>query len=392
MEIVPLEVNMLDGLTIRAGNNVVSDTSGHSKKVWLLLAYLICSRERSISREELAQLLWEGERRSSNPPNAIKTTFFRARACLDALWQGAGHQLVLHQGNGYAWNNEIPLTLDLDRFSDLCTGNGGLACWLEAASMFGQGFIPKITSHIWAADTAKKYLKLYLSAVKRALPLLEQQERWLEAADLCQAAAHHRPLDEEFYRRRMMAFIQLGENRKAAHVFEDMSQLFLSRHRAMPSEEIQAVYRRALSNENSPTLAPANIMEQLEEEPERGAFFCDYDIFRALYKLQVRDAERTKKTGCIAVLTATGRQGGELSKHSLDLVMANLRQLVPPLLRQGDAMARCSVAQYVLLLPRASFENGQMVCQRAVKAFGRQYPHSPAAIRVTVCPWKTNMK
>ena len=48
--------------------------------------------------------------------------------------------------------------------------------------------------------------------------------------------------------------------------------------------------------------------------------------------------------------------------------------------------SRCGVAQFVLLLPQANYENSRMIADRITKAFARQYPHSPALLRASVHP------
>jgi len=55
-------------------------------------------------------------------------------------------------------------------------------------------------------------------------------------------------------------------------------------------------------------------------------------------------------------------------------------------LRQGDVVTRCSISQMILMLPQANYENSCAVCQRIIKAFQRQYPHSPAEIHYSVQP------
>lgn len=390
MENRMLNVNMLNGFSITLGDATVGDSSGHSKSVWLLLAYLICARGKVVSMDELIALLWENSGKSANPRNAMKTAFFRARTCLDQLEDGAGHRLILRLPEGYAWNKEFPLALDTDQFRRLCAARGvdRLNSQLQAVELFGQGFIPKLRDNAWAARQDKELRQLYVKTVKKILTAWERQTMWQEVADLCASAAVQDPLNEELYLRRMAALMELGNNRAAAQVFEDMNQYFLSATGGMPSEEVQALYRQAVSNVNDRRVAPAVLLEQLSEPEDNGAFFCDYDVFRALYRLQVRDSVRTKEEVSLAVFTVTDQKDEELSPRSLRLVMENLRQIAPPLLRQGDAMARCSDSQYVLLLPRAGFENSRMVCERVRKAFFRQYPHSPAKLRVTVCPMK----
>ncbi len=383
-----LRVKMLDSFTIAWKDRAVGDTNGHSKMVWLLLAYLICARGRAVSAEELASLLWQDGGKSANPRNAMKTTFFRARTALDRLWEGAGHQLILRLNEGYAWNSAIPLELDLDRFRQLCAAKGPdrRSALEQAVRLYGEGFIPKLQDNAWAAEQAGALRALYLRAVHALLALLEGRGGWEEAAALCAAALVQDPLNEELYRRRMSALMELGRSRAAAQVFEDMNQVFLAKTGGIPGEAAQALYRQAVSDVNDRRVPAAALLEQLNEEAAPGAFFCDYDVFRALYRLQVRDAARTGEEVSLAVLTLTDQQDGELGRRSLELAMGNLRQLAQGLLRQGDAMAKCSLDQYVLLLPRSGFESSRMVCQRIRKAFFRQYPHTPAKLRITVCP------
>ena len=80
------------------------------------------------------------------------------------------------------------------------------------------------------------------------------------------------------------------------------------------------------------------------------------------------------------------KDGEILARRSLDPAMNNLQVLVQNNLRRGDVIARCSISQYIILLPQANYENSRMVADRLVSAFYRRYPHSPARLRYTVQP------
>ena len=66
--------------------------------------------------------------------------------------------------------------------------------------------------------------------------------------------------------------------------------------------------------------------------------------------------------------------------------MDNLQEVILNELRRGDAAARCSAAQFVLLLPQAGYEDAQKACRRVCRAFTRQFPHSPARLSFAVLP------
>lgn len=55
-------------------------------------------------------------------------------------------------------------------------------------------------------------------------------------------------------------------------------------------------------------------------------------------------------------------------------------------LRLGDSFSRCSLSQYIVLLPHANYENSCMACRRVIGAFSRKHPHSPAVIHFIVQP------
>ena len=91
--------------------------------------------------------------------------------------------------------------------------------------------------------------------------------------------------------------------------------------------------------------------------------------------------------GLISILP---QREGELSRRSLDRVVDNLRELIRTTLRRGDVAARCSVSQFIIMLPQANFENSRMVCDRLIRTFARQYPHSPARLQASIHPMEPN--
>ena len=104
----PIKVCMLGEFSLQNGSVGVNDGDNRTKKVWLLLAYMIYCRGRTTTPDELVELLWGSEGGSINPLNALKTMFHRVRATLDPLGERAGHTLILRREGSYVWNSDIP--------------------------------------------------------------------------------------------------------------------------------------------------------------------------------------------------------------------------------------------------------------------------------------------
>ena len=232
-----LQIQVLGKFTLRYGETVISDEDDRSRKVWAVLAYLIYHREKIISQQELVDLCWGEDTRSSDPHNALKSVIHRIRATLDKL------------------------------------------------------------------------------------------------------------------------------------------------------DELRALYRKATRTVNNHALSVEDLREQLREEHVvGGAMLCTYDFFKILYRSETRTMARTGNTAHLCLLTVAAKDGSELPKRSLDRAMENLQELIRQNLRKGDVASQCSVSQYVILLPRANYENSHMVANRLMTAFYRRYPHSPARLRCVVQP------
>lgn len=393
-----LKVRMLGEFKLSYGEAQVNDSSNRSRKIWLLLAYMIYNRNRSIPPEDLIGFLWGEAETSANPGNALKTMFHRLRNLLDELEPNGGRNLILHRSGTYAWNNDIPLELDIDSFDRLCRkgasleGEARLQCWREATTLYGGDFLDKMSSESWVVPIAAYYRALYNQTVLELLPMLEERGAWAEASALCREALAQDPYQEDLYRFLMRALIHQGEQQEAVRIYEDMSELLLTNFGVMPAAETRALYREANQTVNGRTLSPDLILEQLREDsPARGALVCDYDMFIAIYHSVARAVARSGDAVHLSLFSAEGEEDKPLSKRSLDKVMENLQTLIRTSLRRGDILSRCSVSQFILLLPQANYENSHMICNRITRAFNRQYPHSPALLRFSVHPLEPNL-
>lgn len=102
MSLSELHVNMLGEFSLASGGAEINDGANRSRKIWLLLAYIIYNRNRPVAPEELYTLLWEEEESSSNPGNALKTMFHRLRNLLNELYPHGGRDLIVRREGAYA--------------------------------------------------------------------------------------------------------------------------------------------------------------------------------------------------------------------------------------------------------------------------------------------------
>lgn len=399
MENSVFQVRMFGTFSIRKGDQEINDSDNRSRKIWLLLAYMIYCRTRTISQSELLNLLWSDEEGSSNPLNALKTMFHRARASLNQLDGTAGHSLIIRRNGNYAWNTDIPFFYDVDEFEKQYRLGAAaenketkLAAYRKALELYRGDFLPKLSSEPWVVPITAYFHNLYIQVLLDTIPLLAEDGQHEEVVSLCRKAVEVEPYNEALYQHLMQALLALDRHREAAQVYEDMSQLLFDNFGIMPTDESRALYRNAVRTINNRTLSIDTLRDQLREPPAaKGALLCDYDFFRVICHAEARALARSGDAVHICLMSATDDAGEELPRRSLDRCMENLQNVICSNLRRGDIASRCGISQFIFMLPQAKYENSCMVCDRIVRAFYRQYPHSPAKLHFAVQPLEPNV-
>ena len=389
-----LQVQMLGQFTLRYGDRTISDSDDRSRRVWSLLAYMLYNHGRSFAQEELIHLYWSNSEKSADPGNALKSIFHRIRTALDKLQPGLGRLLIRRKAGRYFWNNAMPLSLDIEDFeahfhAAEAAGDDDvrLTEYQAALALYAGDPLPRMTDEIWTIPIVAYYHSLYTRAAAGAIELLEKQERTAEAVALCRRAIHIEPYQEDLYEHLMRGLLRTGDMKGAMSVYEEMSEQLFAHFGVMPSETLRTLYRQATRTVNDRTLTMDEVCSQLAEPaPHGGAMVCEYDFFKILYRAEARSIARNGHSANICLLSVSGKDGEMLARRSLDPAMNNLQVLVQNNLRRGDVIARCSISQYIILLPQANYENSRMVADRLVSAFYRRYPHSPARLRYTVQP------
>lgn len=393
MEKDKLYVQMLGECSITLGDIQIDDGTKRSSKVWLLLAYLICNRDRIVPQEELIERLW-GSEKNDNPGGALKTTLWRTRLLLEPFGPSAGHELIIRRGSGYGWNPDVPTEVDAEQFEKLCRVGAAAADkdvkredFRKALALYQGDFLEKFSSEAWVEPITAYYYNLYINTVLEMLSLLQTGACAQETVDLCRAVLRTAPYHERFYQYLMRGLMEMQEFKKAAEVYEEMRELLFTNLGIMPNEESQAIYAEILRHVSNHFLTADMIREQLQEkDPPPGALFCDYSFFKLFYQAEARSASRRGDAVHVGLLSVAGAEEKELSERSLERAMEQLRAEIQAGLRRGDVVSRCSASQFVLMLLQANYENSHKVCERIARAFAQAHPRSSARIHCTVLP------
>lgn len=392
MQADPVKINMLGEFSISYGGNTINDSTSRSKKLWMVLEYMLAFRDREISQNELIELLWPDDN-IENPANTLKTLIYRVRSLLDDLsYDGGGKSMLVYRRGACSWNHEINAIIDVDLFEErlkqahITEGPARLENLLAAIALYKGDFLPKAALEPWAVPLTTYYHTKYLTAVKEAVVMLVEDSRYDDIINICQKATVIDPYDEELHYWLILALYNTGEKQQAMKHYEYVTDMFFSRFGVNPTERLTNLYKEIIAETNNSQMDLSVIKEELQENYKPGAFFCEYAIFKEIYHLNMRTLARTGAASHLCLLSLVGPRGGRPQQKVLSKTVLRLKECIGSSLRRGDVFTRYSVSQFLVMLPAASYENSVIVIDRIIRSFRRQNGKALIDVKASIQP------
>lgn len=390
----PIHITLLGGFSIRVGANEIHDSVARTHQLWHLIEYLIAFRHKTITQEELIEVLWpEGD--IDNPANALKNLVYRVRTALHSHGLQYAKDMISYNRGGYCWNNNLPCAVDAEEFEHLCklaaapgqTVEEQARRYAEAIELYGGDFLPGARFETWVVPISSHYRTLYLDCVYGLLEILTAQQRYAEMEPICLKTIGIDQFEETAHRYLILSLIRQGKQSQAMSHYSQVTELFFRELGVSPSASTRALYREIAKTTHDVEIDLNIVKEDLEESDRtNGAFYCEYEVFKNLYRLEARTAARSGQSIFISLVTIEDTDGELLEVKMQNKVMDNLYGIIQSSLRKGDVFARFSASQYVLMLPALSFENCSMVMDRIAKRFRHIHRNKNVSVFVKVQP------
>ena len=386
------EITMFGEFTITNGKEIITDQANRSKKVWTLLEYLIVHRERSVTQKELVELLWPGND-TKDPINTLKVLMHRVRSLLDELGKDSGKKLIYYKSGAYGWNDELKCSVDTEQFENALNnaeemeGTKKLEYLLHAVKLYAGDFLQKNGSEPWIMQLSGQYRNKFLQAASETCMILLETGENEELISVCKHVNKLCPYEEEFYIYLLKALVRTQQIDKAQEEYRRISELFFREFGITPSDELTAIYKEVIETSHMPEMNLEIIKEKLVEEPTAGSFYCEFEFFKTIYRLEARSAARTGQSVYIGLMTVMNAEGDDLpNQKTMNRVMDALHDTIRRTLRRGDIFTRYSLNQYLIMLPTTTYETSNMVMERIRKAFRREFPNTPVSVRCSTTP------
>ena len=376
-----IHIKMLGEFQVVVNDTVVGD-SARSNQIWNLLQYLVAFRRKVITQEELIDAMWEDG--TGDPVGALKNRVYRIRNLFAETGVPGAREVIRFSAGSYCWNNSLPCEVDTEQFEALCekAAQPGLALeeqitlYRRAVDLYGGDFLPAANFMAWVVPLSRHYHSLYFKSVEQLLALYDKQHDYEEMYEVAHRAVSIDRFEETPHKYMLISLMGQGRQQQALMHYNYISELFYREMGVGLSDNLRELYQQISRTVQTGCTDLDLLREQMKEDPAEinGAFYCEYEVFKDLYRIEARAAGRRGSSIYLGLLgVANVKHQCELPKELLERAMSALHHCITASLRRGDVFSRCSASQYVLMLSPVTYEDGQLVLTRIERNFKKTY-------------------
>lgn len=394
-----IRIQLMDSFTVYINEQKEEHLAKKSRKGVSLMQYLMLNHGQPVPNYRLLATLWTDEG-STNPENALKTLVSRLRAILNQISPDFGNCIVADRG-AYHWENLPGMTVDFFRIEAIFDELAGMrdesperiALYEELLALYKGDLLQNAEQNEWALAQATSLHNKYMSAVYSYIELLKAADNHQDIVRVCRMALNVDNFDDRLHMELMTALINTNRTNEALVQYKHVTHLNYRYLGVQPSEDMQEFYKQIVRAGKTLEFSLEAIRNELRESGEqRGAFVCEYAVFKEIYNLQMRNLERLGSTMFLGVIMVGNPDDPTMDSIKQDNIMNGTLEILKNNLRKGDTITHFSPTIFALLLPTVNYTTGNMVMERVKQLFYKKYPNSNIPFNYRIGPLSSDMQ
>lgn len=368
---------MLGRFSVEYGEQILSLGRNSSSKLIQLLQILWLAGEKGVTRDALAQMLYDRDALSSLN-NSLNNLIYRLRRVL-AQNGFPKSPYVINQDGVYFWDREIPVWVDAREFERLAELGGrkkqqekeSFQYYKKAEELYQGELLPSISTENWVIVESLRFKRMYERAVSWMGSYLKRKKDYSGMYQMYRQAAQIYPFDN-WQVGQIESMTYMGRYKEAFLLYDNTAKRYSEEMGLPPSDKMLECYKTMSRQFVSRPDVLKNIRAELREQEDEkiNAYYCSLPSFIDIYRLSARRSERSGQPFCLMLCTITDYEGKVIqNQEKLRARSELLRKTIGRALRRSDVYAKYSASQYLILLTGVGEENSEVVGKRISRGF-----------------------
>lgn len=380
-----LNVQTLGKLKITCGDIVFPLERQRSAQVELLIVYLILNRNMNLTSSQLIDFLWpNGD--SDKPEGALRNLVYRARKEMKRFFDDIN--CIQSQGRGYYWNLDIECKIDYEEILKIANRVEQESDWLRKyekcltlLSYYENDFLPEFNYNDWIMQMNNTLETRCLETILHTLDVLMNNKKYVEILKITNHPHIQNLLDSRLYEMKLYAYYKTEQYDTALSFYRQTVDYYYSRYGMTVSQKLKDIYQLIL--DTAPT-TQVNVNELEENLIHDGntetTFYCDFDVFKNIYQVNLRSARRSMKARVLALLTLMD-ETNTLSEKEIQSEAGILRNVIAASLRKNDVFSKFNMTQFSLIIASPDIDGAKIAVARIQKRYDEKKKHAEIILK-----------
>lgn len=374
-----LKIKTLGRLHITDGENEFPQEKKRSVQVELLIVYLILNRNANITNSQLIDFLWS-DGNADKPEGALRNLIYRARKEMKQFFKEV--DCIKSKGRSYYWNPEVECRVDYEEMLKLCRRveqednpyRKHERC-LEMINKYHGEVLPEFNYNDWILEINNLLERNCLEAILKTLTILANNNLYEQVLQICNHQNSQKIMDTRLYEMKLYAYYKTGKTDLALSFYRQIVDYYYSKYGIEVSQRLKEIYEMILDTSPATQIDVEELEKSLTvDDNNDNTFYCDFDVFKNIYQINVRSARRSMKARILTLLTIVDTSGC-LDEKAIRQEADILREVISNSLRKNDVYSNFNMTQYSLILASPDLDGAKIAVDRITNRYNEKKKH-----------------
>lgn len=379
-----LKVQTLGKLEISDGVHVYPTGNRKRAQVELLVIYLLMNRQRHVSSSQIIDFLWpDGD--SDKPEGALRNLVYRARQEMRNF--GTDDLCIQSKGHSYFWNQNVECQVDYEEIVTLSLQVAQernhhiqfLKC-MDLIGLLESEFLPELQYNGWVEAQRQNLENRCVETILKTIENQIEDENYENILEITMHPHLQDIIDARLYETRLYAYYKAGKIDNGLTFYRQIVDHYYSQYGIEVTPRLKEIYQKILDTSPATQVDVDNLEKSLIDGEDKGStFYCDFDIFKNIYQLNLRSVRRSMKARVLVLLTLCD-SSQQLTEKEIQGEAQILRKVIADSLRKNDVFSKFNMTQYSLIIASPHLQGAQKAVNRIIEHYEEKKKHETTYI------------